>query len=289
MSRVASRPIRLGILASRVRFEEKSIFAALEQRRVDYEVLDERRLSFSLGRRPAWEYAAVLNRAMSHTRAFYAARLLESVGTPAVNSSEVIRICGDKLLTSLALCEAGVPIPHTALALASDAAIPAIEEMGFPVVVKPVIGSWGRLMAKVNDRDAVEAVLEHKRGLGSAQHSIVYLQKYVEKPGRDIRTIVVGDEVVSAIYRYSNHWITNIARGGRSEPCPITRELAEISLRAARAVGGGVLAVDVLEDPQGALVVSEVNHTMEFHGTEMATGVDVAGRLVDFVLARRRP
>jgi [lysine-biosynthesis-protein LysW]---L-2-aminoadipate ligase len=281
--------IRVGILASRIRAEEKWIFSALEQRGVGYEVIDERTLGFRLGRPQAERYTAVLNRAMSHVRAFYAARLLESLGTPIINASEVIRICGDKLLTSLALCEAGVPTPPTALALGPDAAIPAIEELDYPVVVKPVTGSWGRLLAKVNDRDAAEAVIEHKRWLGSPQHGVLYLQAFVRKPGRDIRTIVVGDEVVSAMYRYSSHWITNTARGGRAEPCPITEELAGLSLRAAQAVGGGVLAVDLLEDPDGTLLVTEVNHTMEFHGTVAATGADVAGRLVDYVLAGGRP
>jgi [lysine-biosynthesis-protein LysW]--L-2-aminoadipate ligase len=159
-----------------------------------------------------------------------------------------------------------------------------MEEMGYPVVLKPPVGSWGRLMAKLNDRQAAEAVLEHKRALSGPQDSIFYIQKYVEKPGRDIRTLVVGDETVYAIYRHSSHWITNTARGGEATICPITSEIDRFSRAAARAVGGGIVAVDLLEDPEGRLLVNEVNHTPEFHGAFEATGIDIAGKMVDYVL-----
>ena len=116
------------------------------------------------------------------------------------------------------------------------------------MVLKPVVGSWGRLLAKINDRDAAEAMLEHKDTLGSYQHCVFYIQEYITKPGRDIRAFVVGDQTVTAIYRKSAHWITNTARGGQGEACPVTPELNDICVAAAKAVGGGVLAIDVFED-----------------------------------------
>ena len=156
--------------------------------------------------------------------------------------------------------------------------------MGYPVVLKPAVGSWGRLLAKVNDRDAAEALLEHKTTLGSYQHGIFYIQEYVDKRGRDIRAFVVGDECVAAIYRTSPHWITNTARGGAASNCPVTPELAELTARAARAVGGGVVALDVFETG-GGLVVNEVNDTMEFKNSVAPTGVDIPGRIVDYLHA----
>jgi [lysine-biosynthesis-protein LysW]--L-2-aminoadipate ligase len=150
-------------------------------------------------------------------------------------------------------------------------------------VIKPVIGSWGRLLAKVNDRDAAEALLEHKAVLGSFQHSVFYIQEFIKKPGRDIRVIVVGNRVITAIFRRSEHWITNTARGGQGELCPLTPELEMISLRAAQAVGGGVLAVDLIEHPQRGLLVNEINHTMEFHTAQPVTGVDIADEIVSYV------
>jgi [lysine-biosynthesis-protein LysW]--L-2-aminoadipate ligase len=154
------------------------------------------------------------------------------------------------------------------------------------VVLKPAIGSWGRLIAKVNDREAAEALLEHKEILGSYHHSIFYIQEYIAKPqGRDIRAFVVGDECICAIYRTSGHWITNTARGGQASNCPVTPALADICLGAARAVGGGVVAIDLLEDADGRLLVNEVNYTMEFRNSIDTTGVNIPGRIVEYTLA----
>jgi [lysine-biosynthesis-protein LysW]---L-2-aminoadipate ligase len=161
--------------------------------------------------------------------------------------------------------------------------------MGYPVVLKPAIGSWGRMLAKVNDREAAEALLEHKQLLGSFHHSTFYLQEYIEKAGRDIRAFVVGGETIAAIYRSSEHWITNTARGGQATNCPVSLELDDICRRAARAIGGGILAVDLFEDPNRGLLVNEINATMEFRNSIDTTGVDIPGRVVDYVVevARR--
>ena len=275
--------MRVAVFCSRIREEEKLIFEALERRKVPYERTDVRRVAFDLEetRNP---YGVVLLRCISHSQALYAARILGQHGIDTVNSYRVIAVCGDKLLTSAALTEHGVPTPRTVVAFTPAAALSAIEELGYPVVLKPLVGSWGRLLSKVNDRQAAEAVLEHKEALGNQHGSVFYIQEYIDKPQRDIRVLVAGDEVVYAIYRHSEHWITNTGRGGDSSPCPITPELAQLSLAAARAVGGGLLAVDVLEMPDGGLLVSEVNHTPEFHGALKATGMDIAGRIVDYVL-----
>lgn len=277
-----AKDFRLAVLTSRVRVEETLIFEALERHGWPYDHVDERQVAVLLqdARIP---YTAVLNRSMSHTRSLHAARLFEAYGVRVINTSQVIETCGNKLLTSLALTRAGIPTPRTMITLTPEAALAAIGQFGYPVVLKPVVGSWGRLLAKVHDREAAEALLEHKQALRSPEHSLIYIQEYVEKGGRDIRTIVLGDRVLSAIYRCSEHWITNTARGAAAIPCELTPELAELSLRAARAVGGGVLAVDILERPDGTLLVNEVNHTMEFHGLIAATGADVAGALIQYL------
>lgn len=275
-----TRP-RLAILASRIRVEEKLIFSTLEQRHIAYDWLDERVLTFAL-EASMHPYDIVLNRCIAQTSGLAITRILEAHNIHVVNRSQVIETCGDKFQTTLALLRAKVPTLRTALAFSPKAALEAIETMGYPVVLKPVTGSWGRLLAKINDRDAAEAVLEHRHTLGSPQHQLIYIQEYIEKAGRDIRSIVIGDEVVSAMYRSSQHWITNTARGAQVTRCPVTPELSDLSLQAVRAVGGGVLAVDLIESPDG-LLVNEVNHTMEFHGMVEATNVDIAGCLVDYI------
>ena len=290
----------MGVICSRVRTEEKQIFRALQERGVPFQRIDVRDLTFSVSSTDHLPslgeggVSVVLIRCLSHTRALYAARMLEHEGVRTINPYQAIATCGDKVLTSMAMEEQGVPTARTAIALSQKAALAAVERMGYPVVVKPPVGSWGRLMAKVNDREAAEAILEHKARDGGARNgnTTFYVQDYVHKPDRDIRTLVVGDETIYAVYRRSSHWITNTARGGETSVCPVTPEIDRISLAAARAVGGEVVAVDLLEMPPTGdggptLLVNEVNHTPEFHGATGATDVDVAGRMVEYVLAAR--
>jgi len=278
--------MKIGILLSRVRVEEKWLLEALEKRGVLYDRIDDREASFDVNNPDPWlEYGAILERSVSYIRGLSATQILNAWGIPTVNMSHVAATCGDKLATSAALARANIPQPRTKIAFTPEAALEAIEELGYPVVLKPTVGSWGRLLAKLNDRDAAEAVLEHKETLGSYQHSVYYIQEYIQKPGRDIRAMVVGDQTVCAIYRSASHWITNTARGGSGEVCPVTPELNDLCVRAAQAVGGGVLAIDVLEDPQRGFLVNEVNHTMEFHTLAPMTGVDVPGIMVDYALA----
>jgi [lysine-biosynthesis-protein LysW]--L-2-aminoadipate ligase len=276
--------MKIGIVYSRKRVEEKLITAALDERGVAYDRFDPRELTFELNGVSPGNYDAVLLRCLSHTNAYYISRWFEGLGVPVVSPHRTISVCGDKLLTSAALQEAGLPMPRTAVAFTPESGLAAIEAMGYPVVLKPLFGSWGRLLARVNDRDAAEALLEHKTTLGGYLHGVAYIQEYVDKPGRDIRVMVAGGQIVYAIYRHSEHWITNTALGGEPLPCPITDELTELSVGAAKAVGGGIVAVDLLENGDGALLVNEVNHTPEFHGAREATDVDIAGRIVDYVL-----
>lgn len=281
---MANRP-HIGVLYSRLRIEEKWIFAALEERGVSYDRLDDRRLTFDFEQPEPWlKYDAILERSISYTRGLYAARILNAWGIPTINPAAVAEACGDKVSTGNALAAAGVPQPRTKVAFTVESALEAVEALGYPVVMKPVVGSWGRLLAKINDRDAAEALLEHKSTLGSYQHSIFYFQEFVEKPGRDIRVFVVGERPVTAIYRKSPHWITNTARGAEGEICSIDSELEQICSQASRAVGGGVLAVDIIEHPERGYLVNEINHTLEFNTAQPTSGVDIAGMIASYVI-----
>ncbi|MEK6207565.1 MAG: lysine biosynthesis protein LysX [Chloroflexota bacterium] len=277
-----SKP-RVGVLLSRVRVEEKLLLAELESRGVETKVIDDRDLVLTVEQRPDLGVDVILERCIQHGTALYALAVLDAWGVPTVNRYEVAEICGNKLLTTMRLIRDGVPSPRTRVAFTPESALVAIEELGYPVVLKPLIGSWGRLISKVNDREAAEAIVEHKDVLGNYLHSIYYIQEYIQKPGRDIRAFVVGSETIAAIYRASDHWITNTARGGQASNCPVTPELNALCVRAARAVGGGVVAVDLLEAPEG-LLVNEVNYTMEFRNSIDTTGVNIPAKVVDYVL-----
>ena len=275
--------MKVGFLHSLIRPEEKLLIKEFENRPgIELAMIDDRKLSFNLGK-DHFAYDVVIERSINHSRALHALRLFESAGVKCVNTSKVATICGDKILTSIALEEHKVPQPEVRIAFTEGSTIQAIEEMGYPVVLKPAVGSWGRLLSKVNDRDAAETILEHKVTLGSYHHSIFYAQKYIDKKGRDIRSFVVGDACVAAIYRSSEHWITNTAQGGKATNCPLGNELKDLSLRAARAVGGGVVAIDIFETEQG-LQVNEVNYTMEFRNSIATTCVNIPSLIVDYVL-----
>jgi [lysine-biosynthesis-protein LysW]--L-2-aminoadipate ligase len=275
--------MKIGMLLSRVRVEEKLLFAEFEKRGIGFDRLYDPELVFDLEKKP-FEYDVVVERCINHSRALYALKILNDWGIPTVNTYHVANVCGNKFLTTQALIHAGVASPITKLAFTPESALQAIEELGYPVVIKPPVGSWGRLLAKLNDREAAEAVLEHKETLGHYEHSIFYVQEYIAKPERDIRAFVVGGETICAIYRRSPHWITNTARGGEATNCPITPELNDICVRAAKAVGGGVVAIDVVEDKNRGFLVIEVNYTMEFRNSIETTGVNIPARVVDYVL-----
>lgn len=276
--------MKIGFLHSLIRPEEKYLIEEFRSRKnVELVMIDDRNISFTLGKNN-FGFDVLLERSISHSRALHSLRLFESVGVKCINTYRTATICGDKLLTSIALQEHKLPQPEVRVAFTEESALKAIEEMGYPVVLKPAVGSWGRLISKINDRDAAEALLEHKKVLGSYHHSIYYIQKYIEKKaGRDIRSFVIGNECIAAIYRTSEHWRTNTARDAKTSNCPITDELRELSLKAAKAVGGGIVAVDLFETEKG-LLVNEVNYTMEFRNSIKTTGINIPAKIVDYVL-----
>ena len=275
-----SNGVRLGVFYTIIRPEEKAILAAAEARGIPVTRFDDGEVTFGL-EPPAGLPDVVLNRSVSHTRSLYAVHCFAHYGVPTVNDPAVVELAGDKVLCSLRLAEHHIPTPRTVVALSPEAAMSAIEQIGYPAVLKPAVGSWGRLMAKVDNAEDALQILEHKSALSSPIHSVFYVQEYVPKPDRDLRVFVVGDETVAAMYRRSAEWRTNAARGGATEAAPLSPELTELAVKAAKAVGGGVLAVDLMESPSG-LVVHEVNPTPEFKALSAATGVDIAGRIVDY-------
>ena len=279
--------MRLAILTSRIRVEEKLLIEALRKRAIAFDIIDDGELLFDLSHPDErWrEYDAVLCRSMSQSRGLAMLHVLEHWGVRVYNPATVTATCNDKLLTTLALLRAGIPTPHTMLAFDSQVAIKGMDMLGYPVVLKPTSGSWGRLLARINDRDAAEAVLEHRETLGSYQHHIHYIQEYIAKPQRDIRAFVVGERTICAIYRTSEHWVTNTARGAVASNCPVTPELDSLCVRAAQAVGGGILAIDVLEDERRGLLVNEINATMELRNSIAPTGVDIPNAMLDYVLS----
>ena len=273
---------RVGFLYTRLRVEEKYLLDEFEKHR-DVEVvrINDGDSYFDINHLPQ-QVDVLFERSISYSRGLYISRIFEAHGIPVVNSSAVAERCGDKYITSQILAKNGIPTPRVYMAFDEESALQAIEALGYPCVLKPVVGSWGRLLAKVENREMAEALIEHKATLG-VNHQVFYIQEYINKPGRDIRAFVIGDETICAIYRSSENWITNTARGGVATNCPVTAEIAELCQRAARAVGGGLLALDLFETENG-LTINEINHTMEFRNSIATTGVNIPAKMVEYVL-----
>ncbi|MEV0681644.1 RimK family alpha-L-glutamate ligase [Actinosynnema sp. NPDC050436] len=280
----------VAVLASQVRLEERLLLAALSRRGVAHVQVDTRRLRSVLGERVPERWGVVLNREIGHTRAVYAASALEAMGRSVVNSAAATEVCGDKWRTSVALSAAGVPTPRTALALTPEAALDAMEDIGYPAVIKPLVGSWGRLVSLIPDRHTATTVLEHVAALPGPRSHVVYVQECVPDLARDLRVVVVGGEVVGATYRRSSGWRTNVARGAVSEPCPVTTELTKAALAATTAVAADIAGVDLVEGADGELLVLEVNHRVEFAGFHAAHEgrLDVADRVVEHLVTGLR-
>ncbi|MCA9280704.1 MAG: lysine biosynthesis protein LysX [Phycisphaerales bacterium] len=267
---------RLALLYTRVRVEERMLLDAFESIGVPIEAIDTRSLAFDTTDPEPWtRFYAVIDRSLSLTCSITATRILEGFGVRCINPARAIEVCSDKLASTIALERAGVPTPRVCVAVDEESALLAVESIGYPAVLKPTIGSWGRLVARVNDRDAAEAIIEHRATLGSAQQGVFYVQEFIDKPGRDLRVFVVGGEPIAAIARRSAHWVTNTARGATAEGIAITEELGDLCRRAASTCHADVVAIDLLECPRRGLLVNELNHSMEFRNSVQTTGVDI--------------
>ena len=275
---------RIGLVYDQLRPDERLIMEAAKHNNIDLTLYDTNQLALEVtGENDGIELAdAFLQRCISYFRSIHVTATLESRGNHVVNSFEAASTCGNKLLASIKLSRAKIPTPRTFVAFTQDSALKALEELGYPAVLKPVVGSWGRLVAQLKDMDSAKSIIEAREYMHPIQQ-VYYIQEKIKRPERDIRCYVVGEEAVAAIYRHApvGDWRTNTARGGIAENLPITSELEELSIKAAQAVGGGAFGVDLMETESG-LVVHEVNHTTEFKNTVRVTKVDIPKLLLEY-------
>ena len=280
----------LTILYDSIRWEEKALYEAAKRRGLAVENLDCKNLALDLNNKNSiYKDKVILQRCVSYFKNVHSTAALEGIGARVINSLQAAIMCGNKLYSHMLLDKAGVRTPKAFAAFSEDGAMAALDEMGYPAVIKPTVGSWGRLIALLRDKETARAVIEDREHMFPI-YQIYYFEQFVERPPRDIRAIVVGDSVVAAIYRYSGQgeWKTNMALGGHAEACPVTKELEDICLSATRALGGQIVGVDLMESKENGLMVHEVNNTTEFKNTVRVTGVDIPSLMVDYTLAKKR-
>jgi [lysine-biosynthesis-protein LysW]--L-2-aminoadipate ligase len=280
--------VQISIIYDKVRFEEKVLYEKTQSKGIKSQIVDAKTITigtdskkndFMLG-------DIILLRTVSHYRGLYLSASLEFLDFNAINSFKVSETCGNKLMTSIALAKNNIPTPKTQFAFSAESALEAISKTGFPLVLKPIVGSWGRGIFPLRDHETASMILEMREEDDSPLSRIYYVQEMIDRPPRDIRCIVIGDQAITAIYRYSaqSEWRTNVARGGKVELAPITKEVEDLALKTAEAVGGGILGVDMMEDKNRGLVVHEVNNTVEFRGAASVSNADIPGAMIDYAV-----
>ncbi len=270
------------------RWEERAILEAARKRSIRVELLHLEVQPLAVSGKPPVEADIYLQRCLSHVNALSSTIALESMGVPVVNNSRAISIAHDKLWTLALLSRSGIPTPRTFIAFSEKSALKATETLGYPIVIKPINGSWGRLVSLAEDEETLRVILEHRVYTNNPFLKVHLIQEFIRKPGRDIRVFVVGEEVPVAIYRVSDHWITNTARGGRAQPAPVDEELRELSLKAARIVGVEIAGLDIFEDPERGYLVNEINAVPDFRNTVVVTGYDLPGKIVEYLVSTAR-
>ena len=284
--------VEVSIICDKVRFEEKALYEKTQKKGIKSKIVDAKTITigthskkkdFLLG-------DVILQRSVSYYRGLYLTASLEYLGFKVINRFEVGQTCGNKLITSIKLAENKIPSPKTQFAFSAESGLESIKNNGFPLVLKPIVGSWGRGIYPLRDLETASMIIEMREEDDSPLSRIYYIQEMVDRPPRDIRCIVVDDQAVTAIYRYSSQseWRTNVARGGKVELAPITKEIENLALRAAKAVGGGILGVDMMEDKHHGLVVHEVNNTVEFRGAASVSNVDIPSEMIDYAVKLAR-
>ncbi len=276
----------LTILYDNIRWEEKALYEAAKKKGVEINNIDCKNLSVDLNNKNS-EYLnkIIIQRTVSYFKSLHSTAALEGLGAHIINSLRTAILCGNKLFAHMELQKAGIKTPNAFTAFSPESAMSALDSIGYPAVIKPTIGSWGRLIALIRDTDAAKAIIEDREHMFPLYH-VYFFEEFVKRPPRDIRAIVVGDTVIAAIYRYSSQgeWKTNMALGGYAKTCPITKELEDVCIRATNAVGGNIVGVDLMESEENGLVVHEINNTTEFKNTVRVTGVDVPGLMIDYAL-----
>jgi len=272
------------ILYDNIRWEEKALLEAGKKNNINVQMVNCKKLALNLEKNPE-DYGVVIQRCVSYYRNLHSTAALEGLGVKVINCLNTGIFAGNKLFTHMLLKKFGVPTPDATVAFSKEAALQALETQGFPRVIKPTVGSWGRLISKLNDKEAADGIIESRENMYPI-HQIHYLEEFVKRPPRDIRAIMVGDKIVAAIYRTSGNgnWKTNMALGGVAEPCKVTPEMEEMCIKAKNAVQGDIVGVDLMESDEKGLVVHEVNNTTEYKNTVRVCEVDIPSLMLDYAL-----
>jgi [lysine-biosynthesis-protein LysW]--L-2-aminoadipate ligase/ribosomal protein S6--L-glutamate ligase len=269
----------LTLIYDSIAWEEKEIIKKLQAGGVELNLVNAKDNFLSLTGKLNFDGPAFI-RCMSSRRSLYYSYILESHGIKTVNSYNTFNIAGNKVFTTSLLYKNRIGTPESLISFSHDNAIDASEKLGYPVVFKPASGSWGRMISLIGDENMAETVFSMNDMVSENSY---YLQKYVKRPPRDIRAIVVDGRISATIYRYADQgWKTNLYLGGKVEKAELGKDETETILKTADLFDPGVIGIDAMESEEG-LLVHEVNSRVEFRGASRVYGNKIANDIVEFL------
>jgi [lysine-biosynthesis-protein LysW]--L-2-aminoadipate ligase/ribosomal protein S6--L-glutamate ligase len=269
----------LNFIYDSIAWEEKQVIRQLQADNIKLNLINAKDHPLNLTGKLDMEGPAVI-RCMSARRSLYYSYILESHGIKTINSFKTFNIAGNKAFTTSFLYKNGINTPDTVIAFSRDSAIQASEDMGYPVVFKPATGSWGRMISLIKDSNMAETVFSMNDMVAENSY---YIQKFVERPPRDVRVIMVGGKISASIYRYSGDgWKTNLYLGGKVEKAVLGKEETEIIMKVSDLFGPGIIGIDAMESENG-FTVHEVNSRVEFKGASRVYGDAITKDIAEYL------
>jgi [lysine-biosynthesis-protein LysW]--L-2-aminoadipate ligase len=285
--------MNLGIVLNRVSFEEKQIILACKELGINVEQIKNEELFLQLNaeKDPQIKSDVLLQRSLSTIRAIYSTAILETKGYKVVNNYNAVSISADKLLTTLLLEKHKIPSPKTFVGFTGEAVMASAEKyLNYPMVTKPIIGSWGRMVAKIESNNHLSSIVESKEVMGDLFQKIHYFQEFIDAPKlnpnnpADIRVFYLGGECIAAMGRYrpENDFRSNIALGGKAKMLDIDSEMSSICKKIAEAIQGEILGIDLMITEKGYVCI-EVNGVPGFEGITNATGINIGMKIAEYL------
>ncbi|KPV47190.1 MULTISPECIES: RimK family alpha-L-glutamate ligase [Acidiplasma] len=271
----------ISIIYDYINWEEKQIIKKLQEENIEYNIINAKDEPLNITGKNSKIGDVAFIRCVSHRRSLYYSAILENQGIRTINSFNIFNITGNKIITSAYLYKNNIPTPESTVSFSKDAAIGVCNSYGYPVVFKPASGSWGRMVSLIKNDNMAETIFSMNDMVNES--GVYYIQRYVERPPRDIRAILINHDISAAVYRYSNDgWKTNLYLGGKVEKAALSDYDREIIIKASEIFDAGVIGIDAMESPDG-IKIHEINGRVEFKGASRVYGDKIINDVVNFL------
>jgi RimK family alpha-L-glutamate ligase len=204
---------------------------------------------------------------------------LERNGLYIINPPNAIEHCVDKYDILALLEDSNIPVPRTLATESVNEAIAAFNELGGDIIVKPIFGSRGQGITRINNIDIADTIFKAI----TFHHGVIYMQEFIQHGFSDIRAFVIGDHVVASMRRIATGWKTNYSRGAKPAPEKISKEYEDIAIKSVQAIGCKIAGIDILESPNGPYIV-DVNSQPGWKGLQTVTNTNIAEEIINYTI-----